>query len=176
MAQNSRLMSDPSPTARRYAAWIVMGVSGCGKSTVAEALADALGVAYADADDFHPSPNVDKMRQGIPLTDADREPWLDLLSVWLRQESPCVLACSALKQTYRDRLGQHESALRFIHLSADYDTIRQRMESREHFMPAALLRSQFDALEAPAASEALILDATQTVDQLVAAAVADARR
>ncbi|MEO0515287.1 MAG: gluconokinase [Planctomycetota bacterium] len=170
-------MPNSSPSrACRYAAWVVMGVSGCGKSTVAEALADALGVVYADADDFHPTANVEKMRRGEPLTDADRWPWLDALSHWLADESPCVLACSALRQAYRDRLGQRQASLRFVHLAADYDTIRQRMESREHFMPATLLQSQFETLEPPTPADALILDATQTVDQLVAAAVADARR
>lgn len=169
-------MAVSAPTTLRHAAWIVMGVSGCGKSTVAESLADALGVTYADADDFHPAPNVEKMRRGEPLTDADRWPWLDSLSLWLADESPCVLACSALRQRYRDRLGQHQPSLRFIHLAADYDTIRQRMESREHFMPASLLRNQYETLEPPTPANALILDATQPVDQLVAAAVADARR
>ncbi len=153
-----------------------MGVSGCGKSTVARGLAEALGIRFADADDFHPSENVEKMRRGEPLTDDDRWPWLDTLSHWLAEESPCVLACSALRRSYRDRLGRHQPALRFVHLAADFDTIRQRMESRAHFMPAALLQSQFDTLEPPTPGEALILDATLPVDQLVAAAVADARR
>lgn len=153
-----------------------MGVSGCGKSTVAEAFANAQDITYADADDFHPPENLDKMRRGVPLTDDDRWPWLDTLSIWLADHSPCVLACSALRQTYRERLAQHQPALRFVHLAADYDTIKQRMESREHFMPPALLRSQFDTLEPPTADEALILDATLPMDQLVAAIVSDARR
>ncbi|MEM1027329.1 MAG: gluconokinase [Planctomycetota bacterium] len=164
------------PARHSPAAWIVMGVSGCGKSTVAEAFAHAQDITYADADDFHPPENLDKMSRGVPLTDDDRWPWLDTLSVWLVDHSPCVLACSALRRDYRERLAQHQPALRFVHLAADYDTIKQRMENREHFMPPALLQSQFDTLEPPVDDEALILDATLPMDQLVAAIASDARR
>ena len=153
-----------------------MGVSGCGKSTVAEAYAKAQGITYADADDFHPPENLNKMSQGVPLPDDDRWPWLDTLSIWMADHPPCVLACSALRRAYRQRLAQHQPALRFVHLAADYDTIKQRMESRKHCMPPALLQSLFDTLEPPTASEALILDATLPMDQLVAAIASDARR
>ncbi|MBB6430595.1 gluconokinase [Algisphaera agarilytica] len=164
--------SPPAP----YSAWIVMGVSGSGKSTVAEALANAMQVAYADADDFHPPENVAKMRSGVPLEDVDRWPWLDTLSRWLVEESPCVLACSAHKQSHRTRLAQHGAAIRFVYLHTDIQTLRQRMESREHFMPVSLLQTQFDAMEPPSEDDALILDGTLPVDQLVAAIVSDARR
>lgn len=153
-----------------------MGVSGCGKSTVAEALAQAMGVTFADGDDFHPPENVTKMSRGVPLTDDDRWPWLDTLSTWLADESPCVLACSALRRSHRARLAQHQPALRFVHLHVDFDTLRNRMALRDHFMPVSLLQTQFDTLESPSDGDALVLDGTQPVDQLVAAIASDARR
>ncbi|MEM9419453.1 MAG: gluconokinase [Planctomycetota bacterium] len=167
-------MPPPQPTP--YSAWVIMGVSGCGKSTVARALANAMGLAFADADDFHPPENVAKMSRGVALEDEDRWPWLDKLSDWLGEESPCVLACSALKKSYRARLSRHNHQFRFVHLQVDENTLKRRMETREHFMPASLLKTQFETLETPTESEALILDGTLPVDQLVAAIVSDARR
>ena len=149
---------------------LVMGVSGVGKTTVGQALAQQLGWSFADADDFHPAANVAKMRAGIPLTDADRAPWLQSLratiAFWLAAGQSAVLACSALKQAYREQLiVGPEVKLVFLH--ADLDLIAERMAARHgHYMNPALLRSQFEALEAP--REALSLDAARPVPELVA--------
>ncbi len=149
-----------------------MGVAGCGKSTIGRALALRLGSCFADGDDFHPEDNVRKMRSGIPLDDADRRPWLDALNRWLQVESektgpPPVLACSALKQVYRDRLALGISGLKFIYLKADFALLAQRMDSRRnHFMPRSLLESQLETLEEPG-PEALTLTAEKDVPTLV---------
>lgn len=157
--------------------WIVMGVSGCGKSTVGRALAATLRVAFFDADEYHPAANVEKMRRGEALTDADREPWLATLNALLRDQPGCVLACSALRRVYREKLVAGMSPPpRFAYLAADFQSLHTRMQMREHFMPAALLQSQFVTLEPPGADEALVLDATESVDQLVAAIASAARR
>ncbi|WP_079135261.1 gluconokinase [Streptomyces qinglanensis] len=132
-----------------------MGVSGSGKSTVGEWLAGALGVPFADADDFHPAHNIEKMSAGVPLDDADRAPWLDALADWLRRRaaagSPAdggVLVCSALKRRYRDRLRRASGRLFFVHLTGPRPLIARRLARRGgHFMPSSLLRSQFEALE-----------------------------
>jgi len=147
---------------------VVMGVSGCGKTTVGQALAKHLGRPFFDADDFHPEANVAKMSSGQPLDDNDRRPWLDRLAALLRDEPGAVLACSALKQSYRDRLRQHTDTVTFVHLHAERNAIAKRMADRDHFFPADLLDSQFQALEAPDTSEALVVDAMRPVDQLVA--------
>jgi gluconokinase len=142
-------MSAPSP-----GEYVVMGVSGCGKSSVARLLAKRMGGLFLDADDFHPPANVAKMAAGIPLTDDDRWPWLDALNRELkshRAEGRSVfLACSALRQIYRDRLSAGLPELRFIYLKGSKELIRGRMSHRkDHFMPAALLDSQFATLEEP---------------------------
>lgn len=128
-----------------------MGVSGCGKTAVGRQLAWALRLPFYDADDFHPSHNIDKMKSGIPLTDHDRQPWLkklaEELSGW-KQTSGAVLACSALKEDYR-RLLSSSTTIEWIYLSASFDAIYQRMKKRTHFMKAELLQSQFDTLEVP---------------------------
>ena len=153
-----------------------MGVSGCGKSTVGAALADALGGTFADGDDFHPEKNIRKMCSGTPLDDGDREPWLDRLNAWLHDASPpgaapAVLACSALKAAYRERLARGLHPCAFLFLRVDPATLAARIQARpDHFMPPALLRSQLDTLEPPGA-EALSLDADQPVDQIIAEAV-----
>ncbi|MEO1237653.1 MAG: gluconokinase [Planctomycetota bacterium] len=153
--------------------WIVMGVSGSGKSTVGRALAERLAADFFDADDFHPPANVEKMRRGQPLEDADRGPWLEALNGLLRERTGVVLACSALKRAYRERLRAGVTpGLRFLHLDADFETLRRRMAERDHFMPVSLLRSQLDTLETPGPDEALVLPADRPVDQLVDAAVA----
>ena len=132
---------------------VVMGVSGCGKSSVAQALAQSLGAAFLDADDFHPQANKDKMAAGIPLGDADRAPWLERLRAELAGRPAVVLACSALKKRYRDVLRQ-ASCVRFVHLDGSYDLIHGRMAARPgHFMKPGMLKSQFDALETPTADE-----------------------
>jgi cysteine-S-conjugate beta-lyase len=133
---------------------VVMGVSGCGKSTVGGAVAEALRWPFLEADDFHPPENVAKMSAGVPLTDQDRWPWLDAVVEALRaalaKNPNVVLACSALKQSYRDRLARG-GELTFVHLRGDAETIADRLAARHHrYMPASLLASQFAALEPPA--------------------------
>lgn len=178
---------------------IVMGVSGAGKSTVAQALAQALNLRYFDADNFHSDVNKAKMASGLALTDTDREPWLNSLSnainQWQKEEQGAVLACSALKESYRKRLSAghspglgpehgHENlhknpqenkqehpnssgAAKFVYLKASYDEIYRRMELRQnHFMKADMLKSQFNTLEEPA--NAIVVDATGSLEEIVA--------
>jgi carbohydrate kinase (thermoresistant glucokinase family) len=137
---------------------VVMGVSGSGKTTVGALLAGMLRWEFADADDFHPPSNVQKMASGIPLTDEDRWPWLDAIAAWIDAHRAAgtrgVVTCSALKRRYRDVLigNRHDVALAY--LQGDNTLIAQRMAMRhEHFMPLALLQSQLDALEEPAPDE-----------------------
>jgi gluconokinase len=131
---------------------VVMGVSGSGKTTVAKELARRLGREYVEGDDFHPAGNVEKMRAGIPLTDEDRGPWLQSLADWIgeneRTGRPVVLTCSALKRSYRDLLRAGHPSVRFVHVSADAQLLRERVAQRtNHYMPASLLDSQLAALE-----------------------------
>jgi gluconokinase len=131
---------------------VVMGVSGCGKTTVATLLADRLGWPFGEGDALHPPSNIDKMAAGVPLTDDDRWPWLDKVRDWLSAQAASghstVSTCSALRRTYRDVLREARGRVRFIHLSADPDAIGERISRRSgHFMPASLLTSQYDALE-----------------------------
>jgi gluconokinase len=147
---------------------LVMGVAGVGKTTIGAALARSLGCRFIDADDYHPPENVSKMKAGIPLEDADRWPWLDRLNEELTGGEDAVLACSALKASYRERLAQGIADFRTVHLHGSFDMIRSRMKSRSHrFMPAALLESQFAALEPPA--DAITIDVAATPDECVAA-------
>jgi gluconokinase len=137
---------------------VVMGVSGSGKSTVGALLAARLQWEFADADWFHSAANIDKMHAGIPLTDDDRWPWLAAMAAWIeelrRNGAHGVLACSALKRRYRDVLRGGREDVRFAYLEGEEKLIARRLAARhEHFMPPALLRSQFDALEAPGADE-----------------------
>jgi gluconokinase len=132
--------------------WVVMGVSGCGKSEVGQLLAQALGASFIEGDRFHPDSNVRKMSAGIALTDADREGWLQQLASELRrgcaEGRPVVLACSALKRAYRDTLRSSGCALRFVHLAGDPALIAARMAARSgHYMPPSLLDSQLRDLE-----------------------------
>lgn len=137
---------------------VVMGVSGSGKSTIAAELAGRLNYRFADADDFHPESNVQKMAAGTPLTDEDRWPWLRSLAEWMadaasRGEST-VLACSALKRAYRDTLRECSYELSFLHLHGPAEVIQRRMRARQdHFMPARLLDTQLATLEPLAADE-----------------------
>ena len=129
---------------------VMMGVSGSGKSVVGEALAAALGVPYADGDDLHPRANIEKMRAEIPLTDEDRLPWLDRCGGWLAEHegSGGVLACSALRRSYRERIRTHAPAACFVELDVPEPVLRDRLLHRTgHFMPASLLDSQLATLE-----------------------------
>jgi len=142
---------------------IVMGVSGCGKSTIGQPLAERLGYPFLDADEFHPPENVAKMAAGIPLTDADRQPWLELLNAKLCVQGNAVLACSALKESYRRALSQGLADCRFVHLRGSIELIRSRLAERKHrYMPASLLESQFAALEPP--QDAIEVDVSQAPD------------
>lgn len=147
-----------------------MGVSGSGKSTVAAALARRLGVPYGDADDLHPPANIAKMAAGHPLDDDDRGPWLELAGRWLADHpGGAVLACSALRRSYRDLLRRHCADLRFVHLAGAPEVIARRLADRGgHFMPRALLHSQFDTLESLQPDEVgITLDVKTPVEQLV---------
>lgn len=143
-----------------------MGVSGCGKSTLGPRLAARLGVPFVDADEFHPPANVAKMAAGTPLTDADRQPWLELLNRKMRDAGDAVLACSALKRRYRATLAQGLANCRFVHLRGSLELIRGRLTERKHrYMPASLLESQFAALEPP--DDAIDVDVARTPEDSV---------
>jgi len=149
---------------------ILMGVSGSGKTTIGHLLAQDLGWPFYDGDDFHPPSNIDKMRQGIPLTDDDRDAWLTTLrhqiDTLVDTRQSAVLACSALKQTYRERLGRGQPEVRLFYLKGDPALIRQRLLARQgHFMPADLLASQFATLEEPQGVPAI--DIAQTPETVV---------
>ncbi|WP_405435638.1 gluconokinase [Streptomyces avidinii] len=130
---------------------VVMGVAGTGKTTVGRLLAEALGVPYAEGDAFHPAANVAKMSAGTPLDDADRGPWLDAIGEWIRNSGDLrggVIAASALKRAYRDRLRAAAPGVLFVHLTGERALIEKRMADRRgHFMPTTLLDSQFSTLE-----------------------------
>jgi len=150
---------------------VLMGVCGCGKSTIGRALAAELDWPFLDADTVHPQANVAKMAAGIPLTDEDRWPWFDRIVAEMRRHTAAgkhvVIACSALKQAYRDRLASGGS-VRFVYLKGDAKTIGPRLAGRTgHFMPPSLLESQFATLEEPAA--AIVIDIVQPVAAQVAA-------
>jgi len=152
--------------------FIVMGVSGCGKSSVGKALADHLGWNFYDADDFHPPENVAKMANGIPLDDSDRAPWLaslhDLISSNLEGDRSGVLACSALKERYRQRLMKDNEGVQIIYLKGSYDLTWSRMEKRtDHYMKPHMLQSQFEALEEP--TNALTIDISMPIGDIVRA-------
>lgn len=147
-----------------------MGVSGSGKSTVGAALAQRLRVPFADADDFHPDANIAKMSAGEALNDDDRLPWLDSIGRWLADHSSGgVMSCSALKRAYRDQLRDHCADVGFLHLSGTPDVIGRRQASRPgHFMPASLLKSQFDTLEPLEADErGVAIDVAQNIDSII---------
>jgi gluconokinase len=149
---------------------VVMGVSGSGKSTVGSALAQRLRVPFVDADTLHPPSNIAKMSAGEPLTDDDRYPWLERVGEWLtRHHGGGVVSCSALKRKYRDQLRTHCASIEFLYLSGSPEVIGSRMAARPgHFMPAALLQSQFDALEPLGVGEAgVTADISQGVENIV---------
>lgn len=153
---------------------VIMGVSGCGKSSVGEGLSARLGIPYRDGDDLHPAANVEKMRAGIALTDEDRWPWLDRVSAVLATDAPVITGCSALRRAYRDRLRAGAGGpVQFVHLSGSRDLIAGRMATRTgHYMPTSLLDSQFAALETPGPDEALTVSIDQPLPALINAIIA----
>ena len=147
-----------------------MGVSGSGKTTIGKTLAMRLNWDFYDADDFHPPDNIDKMIKGIPLNDDDRLPWLAslhaLIATCLEENRPGVLACSALKDQYRQRLLADNPDVQIVFLRGDYDLIWARMVARpEHYMKPAMLKSQFNDLDEP--KNGLVIDASLSVDEIV---------
>ena len=149
---------------------VIMGVAGCGKSSVGAALSAALGVPYVDGDDLHPAANVDKMRRGVALSDDDRWPWLGQVAACLQNSVPVIVGCSALKRAYRDHIRAGvQGEVAFVHLSGDRDLIAARMAQRQgHYMPLSLLDSQFAALEAPGPDEAVTVTIDQPLPDIVA--------
>jgi gluconokinase len=149
---------------------ILMGVAGAGKTTVGKRLAAALGWRFLEGDDFHPQRNVAKMAAGVPLTDEDRQPWLEqlrgLIAQALERGEDVVLACSALRRSYRQRLAVDPARMRWVYLTAPAEVLARRLGERKgHFMPAGLLDSQLATLEPP--EDALVLDVTPGVDEVV---------
>ncbi len=155
---------------------VVMGVSGVGKTTIATKLASRVGYEFAEADDFHPQGNIDKMSAGVPLNDEDRAPWLRALADWMHQRydegQSTVMACSALRRRYRDILREGAPDAFFVHLVGDQALLLGRMDHRKHFMPSALLQSQFDTLEPLEDDEnGVVLDVADPPESLVDRAV-----
>ena len=163
-------LSSPGEFSRKMTIVILMGVSGAGKSTIGRLLAEELDWSFFEGDAFHPQANIDKMSHGIPLTDADREDWLaaleNLETDLEKQRRTAVIACSALKQAYRNRLLGARQNVRFVYLKGSYDLILKRIEDRrDHFMSNDLLKSQFDTLEEP--SGVLVVDISQPPPAIV---------
>ena len=153
---------------------VVMGVSGCGKSTVAQLLAARLGLPFVEGDAWHPPRNVERMAAGQPLNDEDRRDWLLALSEQLRlaHATGAVLACSALKRSYRDQLRASAPALRLVHLTGSASVLLQRLQARQgHYMPPTLLQSQLDTLEPPAADEHAVVANIETPPHQIVDAV-----
>ncbi|MEU6929907.1 gluconokinase [Streptomyces sp. NPDC046374] len=159
---------------------VVMGVAGTGKTTIGPLVAEALGLPYAEGDDFHPAANVAKMSAGTPLDDTDREPWLDAIGRWAHTRAGLggVVSSSALKRIYRDRLRAAAPGVVFLHLTGDRELIERRMAARKgHFMPTALLDSQFATLQPLGADEAgVAVDVSGTPEEVARRAVAALRR
>ncbi len=166
----------PAPVSTRHV--VVLGVSGSGKTTVARGIAERTGLLFGEADDFHPAANVAAMSAGVPLTDADRRPWLEALARWMAERAAegrsTVMACSALRRSYRDILRSGPPRIEPILLAGPAELIRRRMVSREgHFMPPSLLDSQVATLEPLEADEGgLVLDLRLDPEELLEAAVA----
>ncbi|MBL4662506.1 MAG: gluconokinase [Flavobacteriaceae bacterium] len=147
---------------------VVMGVSGCGKTSVGRQLAMELKSSFHDADDFHPPSNILKMKNGFPLNDKDRYPWLEELALHLdiwRKEGGAVLACSSLKEDYRKILAAN-AKINWVYLSTNFEIIFNRMKKRDHFMKAEMLQSQFDTLEVP--NYGIQVDSSTTTKETVA--------
>ena len=151
---------------------VLMGVSGSGKTTIGELLAQRLGFQFIEGDDYHPQRNIDKMRAGVPLEDVDRWPWLDALNRVLRKQRDAVVTCSALKQSYRQRLLAGVADKRLVYLTASKAVIAERVAKRKHkYMPASLLDSQFATLEPPHDATAIDVsgEPEESVDAIVQA-------
>lgn len=152
--------------------YIIMGVSGSGKTTIGRLLADHHNCPFYDGDDYHPAENVAKMAAGTPLTDDDRAPWLDrlhdIITRHIQAGETAVLACSALKKSYRDHLRGGYKDICFIHLDGRFDLIWRRMKARQdHYMKPEMLQSQFDTLEMPNEQEALIINIDEPPESIV---------
>jgi gluconokinase len=162
-------------------ALVVMGVSGSGKTTLAAQLSVAINAEFHDADDYHDEANIAKMREGVALTDEDRAPWLARLNALLRTRTSeggsTVLACSALRASYRDAIANEIANLRWVFLDGEFETIAARIRARsadsDHYMPESLLRSQFDTLERP--QNAIMIDASMPSDAQLACVLASLR-
>jgi gluconokinase len=159
---------------------IVMGVSGCGKTTIGEMLAERLNCAFADADSFHSQANKDKMHKGIPLTDDDRWPWLKAIRASIVEKksegATQVYACSALKRVYRDILRDGDKDVTFVYLKGTPELLRERIKTRKgHFFDPALLQSQLDTLEPPGPDEAIEVDITLPPSQIVDKVLSDVK-
>ncbi|WP_394209430.1 gluconokinase [Enterovibrio calviensis] len=154
---------------------LFMGVSGSGKSLIGSLIAQKLAIPFYDGDDFHPDENVKKMRQGIPLSDADRHGWLTTLNQLFIDNDELVVACSALKKTYRDTLRLNNDDMTIVYLRGDFDTIWSRHQKRtdHYFNGEEMLRSQFETLVEPTADEAVFIDVSHqsedVVDQVILA-------
>jgi gluconokinase len=168
-------LTDATPVSPPFVALIVMGVSGCGKSTIAALLSEHLGWPLIEGDDLHPPANIAKMSQGVPLDDDDRRPWLEAIAaridLWRQAGTRGIVTCSSLRHAYRDILRAGHGDVRFVFLKGSYDLLLSRMRQRQHhFMPVSLLQSQFATLEEPGPEEAV----TVSIDQPSAGIVADA--
>jgi gluconokinase len=171
--------AEAGPASGRATVLVLMGVSGAGKTTVGKVLAERLGWAFQEGDDFHPAANIAKMKAGHPLDDADRAPWLARVEAWISEQLAAgrsgVVACSALKQAYREVLAQGREAVILGFLEGSQSLIAERLEQRRgHFMPPALLASQLTDLQPPSPQEhAIVIDIAQPiavqVDHIVAA-------
>jgi gluconokinase len=162
---------------------VVMGVSGAGKSTVGRLIAASLDCPFRDADSFHPPANIAKMSGGFALTDEDRWPWLDAIAAWIDEHraagTTCVVTCSALKRAYRDIVTAKQSRdTRLVYLKGSFDLVAARLAARtDHFMPPALLKSQFDTLQEPAPSEhAIAISIDATPEQIASATLSELQR
>ena len=164
--------------AKRPLAIVLMGVSGCGKSTVGTELSRLLGWPFRDADSFHPPANIEKMSQSIPLTDDDRWPWLDAIAAWLDERvakgQPGIVSCSALKRAYRARIRARREGVRLVYLLGSQDMIAARLAARtDHFMPPGLLASQFAALEEPGPEERALVVGIAMPPRYMASAIVE---
>ncbi len=164
---------DAAPASPPFTALIFMGVSGCGKSTIAGLVSRHLGWPMIEGDDLHPPANIAKMTQGVPLNDDDRRPWLEAIAAridsWRQAGEQGVVTCSSLRRAYRDILRAGHDDVRFVFLKGSYELLLGRMEHRQrHFMPPSLLQSQFATLEEPGPDEAITVSIDQPAEGIVA--------